>query len=100
MPNKNHYFIRRLFQNSKLNRENFVKIKKIYNENNVKQRQQNVNKIIIRKNHTYIKRPLTFANMIGCGFEGGNNGPNPPIQTGVLLILITASLGIYNHQKK
>jgi hypothetical protein len=38
--------------------------------------------------------------MIGCGFEGGNNGPKPPIQTGVLLILITASLGIYNHQKK
>jgi hypothetical protein len=87
MSNKIHGFIRKLLRNSRLNRENFAKNKKAYNENKV------YNKMITRRTHTYIiKRPDSFG-LFGCG--GG--GPKPSL---LLFILTTISIGIYNNQKK
>ena len=99
MSNKIHGFIRKLFQNSKLNRENFVKNKKTYNKNIVKQRQYSFNKIITRGNHTYMKRPFSFG-IFGAGMGGGGGGRKPTLETGFLFSLITTSIGIYNNQKK
>lgn len=100
MSNKIHGFIRKLFQNSKLTRENFVKNKKTYNENSVKQRQYRCNKIITRRNHTYIKRPFSFG-IFGAGMGGGGGGGGGGHKPSLLFILITtASVGIYNNQKK
>lgn len=81
MSNKVHGFIRKLFQNSKVNRENFVN-----NENSVKY------KIITRKHHTFIKkRPFSFETGMG---GGGDHKPSL-----LLFIFITTSIGIYNNQK-
>lgn len=96
MSNKIHGFIRKLFQNSKLTRENFVKNKKTYNENSVKQRQYSFNKIITRRNHTYIKRPFSFG-IFGAGMGGGGGGHKPSL---LFILITTASVGIYNNQKK
>lgn len=102
MSNKIHGFIRKLFQNSLINRKNFDKNKKTYKENIVKQRQNNFKNILTRRNHTYIKRPFSFGSFcVGIeGGGGGGGGPKPSLENGLLFILITASIGIYNNQKK
>jgi hypothetical protein len=68
MSNRIYYLLRSLLQNSKLNREKFVKNKKTYNELIKKNKQQNYNKIITRKMSTYIP-PLSFR---------GGGGPKKP----------------------
>jgi hypothetical protein len=71
MSGRFQYFIRNILQNSKLNREKFVKNKRIYNESITKNRQKNNNRIIIRKMSTFTP-PLSF------GSTGGGKGPNNP----------------------
>jgi len=62
-----------ILQSSKLNREKFVKNKKAFVENLLKNKQQNHNKIITRKTHTHSK------DRIFTGYGGGGNGPNQNI---------------------
>jgi hypothetical protein len=64
-----------ILQNSKLNREKFVKHKKVFVENLLKNKQQNHSKIITRKMHTYSKDRI----FTGCGGGGGGNGPKQNI---------------------
>ena len=61
--NRVQYFIRNILQNSKLNREKFVKNKKIYNDLSVKNK-TNHNLILKRKFNTYSNnmRPPNFNN--------------------------------------
>jgi hypothetical protein len=56
-----------ILQNSKLNREKFVKNKKLYIESICKNRQQNYNKIITRKMSCFSYTGYSF-------YEGGNGG--------------------------
>ena len=46
--NRVHYFIRNILQNSKLNREKFVKNKKIYNDLSVKSKKNH--NLILKRN--------------------------------------------------
>jgi hypothetical protein len=62
-----------ILQSSKLNREKFVKHKKVFVENLLKNKQQNHNKIISRKMHTFSE------NKKFTGYGGGGNGPNQNI---------------------
>jgi len=65
-----------ILQSSKLNREKFVKNKKVFVENLLKNKQQNHSKIINRKMHTVSED----RNFTGCGGGGGGgNGPNQSI---------------------
>jgi hypothetical protein len=96
MLNRSQYFIRAVLQTSKINREKFVKNKKIYNESLVKNRQNNINKIIVRKFSTYNRNP-PFMEF---------NGPNPPNGNNIIYMIIAAS-GVYisslltgNNKKK
>ncbi len=88
MSNRINYFIRSILQNSKLNREKFVKNKKIYNEYVAKRKQQNINTIIKRKFSTY-STPLSFG--------GGGGGPKKPNWNELLAmaaVAIGATMGI------
>ena len=88
MSNRIHYFIRNILQNSKLNREKFVNNKKKYNEIIAKNKQQNHNRIFIRKMSTFVP-PLSFGSSTGSGGKGPNDPKwKPLIYMGIL------SLGI------
>ena len=73
MSNRIQYFIRNILQNSKLNREKFANNKKIYTQLISKNRQNNSNRIIIRKMTTFRAPPLSFG-----GRPGGGRGPRDP----------------------
>jgi len=75
--NRIQYFIRSILQISKLNREKFVKSKKIYNENIIKNKNRN-NLIIKRKFCTYYQPS-----------NNNNNGGN-----WVLVLMMAASIYI------
>ena len=77
MSNRSQYFVRRISQNSNLNREKFVYNKNIYMINSVMRKNSNTN-IIKRKICTY-KGPN----------NGGPNGPN------MLLIAIGGAISVY-----
>ena len=64
--NRVQYFIRNILQNSKLNREKFVKNKKLYNSKN----KRNHNLILKRKFNTYSN------NMCPPNFNNNNNNNN------------------------
>ncbi len=54
LTNRIHYFIKNILQNSKLNREKFVKSKKIYSETIFKNKNRN--------NHNLIFTPFLIKN--------------------------------------
>ena len=64
----NRTFIKPIFQTSNLNREKFVKNKKIYNESIVNNRQNNYNKFVTRK--------MSSCRASFYGGGGGGGGPN------------------------
>ena len=70
-----------IFQTSKLNREKFVKDKKLYNESIVKYRQNNYNKIVTRKMSSYSQDGTSFNG-------GGGGGPN--LGQGIIYMFIVA----------
>jgi hypothetical protein len=72
-----------ILQSSKLNREKFVKNKKVFVENLLKN-QQNHNKISTRKMHTFSKDSI-FTGYGGNGNGGNGNGPNNLIYMFILL---------------
>jgi hypothetical protein len=88
MSNRVSYFIRSILQNSKLNREKFVNNKKIYNQFIAKNKQQNNNRIIIRKMSTI--PPLSFGST---GGGGGGKGPKDP-KWDSFIIMGILSMGI------
>ena len=75
-----------ILQSSKLNREKFVKRKKVFVENVLKNKQQNHNKIITRKMHTYSK------DRIFTGYGGG--GGNDPNQNIIYMFIILSGVFI------
>jgi len=77
MSNRTQYFIRRIIQNSKLNREKFVYNKNNFMVNSVKRKNSNNN--IIKRNISTYDGPN----------NGGPNGPN------MLLIAIGGALSVY-----
>jgi hypothetical protein len=81
--------MRKLKGFSFVNREKFIKNKINYKNNSIKNRMQNYNFIIIRKNHSY--------NNASCTSPGGGNGPNNPNNFGFLFTLLAAS-GVYLSQ--
>jgi hypothetical protein len=77
--------LKSILQNSKPNREKFVKSKKLYIETTVKNRSQNYNKIITRKMTTFSKPGFSFY---GGGGNGGGGGPKLP--KGIIYMFIAA----------
>jgi hypothetical protein len=75
----NRTFIKPIFQTSNLNREKFVKNKKIYNESIVNNRQNNYNKFVTRK-------------MSSCraSFYGGGGGGGPNWSQSIIYMFIVA----------
>jgi hypothetical protein len=67
----NRTFIKPIFQTSKLNREKFVKNKKLYNVSIINNRQNNYNKFVTRKMSSYSQQGASFY-----GGGGGGGGPN------------------------
>jgi len=80
MSNRVQNYIHKYLQNSKINREKFVKNKMIYNEYIAMSRLPNINKIIKRKMTTYS----------GSGGNGGGNNGG-----GNYLVMVMAALGAY-----
>ena len=81
--NRIHYFIRSILQNSKLNREKFVKNKKLYNEKN-------------KINHNLILKRNFNTNSYGLpppNFNNNNNNNN-------WFLFTSAALGVYLYKKK
>jgi len=70
--NKIYYLIRKIFQNSNLNREKFIKNK--INYNNLKIKNRNINNSMIIKRHmsTFNYKPPQYNSTFGGG--GGPNG--------------------------
>ena len=85
MLNRTLYLMKSIFQNSKINRMNFIKNKKIYNENRYKNKQQNHNFVIKRKLSTF--QPF----MTNGGGGGDDNG---------IIYLTAIILGLYFTFKK
>ena len=85
-----------ILQSSNLNREKFVKNKKVFVENLLKNKQQNYNKIINRKMHTFSKDRNYTA------FGGGGGGPNNLIYVFIMLsgVFISSKLERKNKEKK
>jgi len=71
-----------ILQNSKLNREKFIKNKKLYVESIIKNRQQNHNKVVNRKMTTF-SEPVS-------SFYGGGGGGGPKWTEGIFYIFIAA----------
>jgi hypothetical protein len=96
--NRIHYFIRSILQNSKLNREKFVKNKKICkvdwvslsrNPNAIhNQKKRNYNPILKRNYKSILKRNFT-TNSSGLPPNNNNNNNNNN------MILAASSIGIY-----
>jgi hypothetical protein len=81
--NSVHYFIRNILQNSKLNREKFVKNKKLYNEKLYNQKnKRNYNLILKRKFNT------NYYGLPPPNFNNNNNNNN-------IIYMIAAALGTY-----
>lgn len=76
MSNRTQYFMRRIIQNSKLNREKFVYNKNIYMANSVMRKNSNTN--IIKRNISTYQGP-----------GGGPNGPN------MLLVAFGGAISLY-----
>ena len=72
-----------ILQNSKLNREKFVKNKKLYIDSIVKNRQQNHNKVVTRKMATFSEPGSSF-------YGGGGGGGGPNWSTGIIYMFIVA----------
>jgi len=83
----NRTFIKPIFQTSKLNREKFVKSKKLYNESIVKNRQDHYNKIITRKMSSYTEHETSFNG------GGGGGGPNW-VQSIIYMFIVAVSCNI------
>jgi len=79
----NRTFIKPIFQTSKLNRENFVKNKKLYNESIVNNRQNNYNKFVTRKMSSY-----------GASFYGGGGGGPNWGQSIIYMFIVAVSCNI------
>jgi len=71
-----------ILQNSKLNRERFIKNKKLYVESIIKNRQQNHNKVVTRK--------MTTFSEPGSSFYGGGGGGGPKWTEGIFYMFIVA----------
>ena len=99
MSNRIQYFIRNILQNSKLNREKFVNNKKIYSHLISKNRQNNSNRIIIRKMTTFREPPLSFggAPLSFGGETGGGRGPRDP-KWNPFIMMFVFSMGVIIHQ--
>jgi hypothetical protein len=85
------YFVKSIFQNSKLNKINFFKNNKKYNVSICKNKQKNYNKIIKRDYYTndnllYKKNPY-------------NNGPKFPMGNKNFIIFLIG-VYIYNREYK
>ena len=88
ITNRVHYFITSILENSKLNREKFVKNKNKYNIT-LSKNKANHNRFIVRKMTTFVRPPLSFGN------DGGNgNGPNNPFNGGGPYLLFMAAAGL------
>ena len=84
--NRVQYFIRNILQNSKLNREKFVKNKKLYNEKLYNQKNKRNYNLILKRNlntNYYGLPPPNFNN------NNNNNNNNN------LIYIIVAALGTY-----
>ena len=75
----NRTFIKPIFQTSKLNREKFVKNKKLYNVSIIINRQNNYNKFVTRKMSSY-----------GASFYGGGGGGGPNWFQSIIYMFIVA----------
>lgn len=73
-----------ILQNSKLNRENFIKNTKLYVESITKNRQQNYNKVVTRKMATFSEPGSSFYG------GGGGGGGGPKWTEGIFYIFIVA----------
>lgn len=83
--NRVHYFIRNILQNSKFNRANFVKNKKLYNEKNKK----NNNSLILKRNYSSSSH-----------LPPSNNNNNNNNHFGfILLASLSAYFHIYGNKK-
>ena len=73
-----------ILQNSKLNRERFIKNKKLYVESIIKNRQQNHNKVVNRKMTTFSEPGSSFYG------GGGGGGDGPKWTEGIFYMFIVA----------
>lgn len=73
-----------ILQNSKLNRERFIKNKKLYVESIIKNRQQNHNKVVTRKMTTFSEPGSSFYG------GGGGGGDGPKWTEGIFYMFIVA----------
>jgi len=78
-------FKRAIFQTSRLNREKFVKSKKLYNESIVNNRQNSYNKFVTRK-----------MSSCGASFYGGGGGGGGPnwVQSFIYMFIVAVSCNI------
>jgi hypothetical protein len=89
-PNRIHYFIKNILQNSSLNREKFVNNKKKYNI--IKAKNNNPNMIIKRKFSSYSKQSSD------CG--GPKIPPSGPELVTTLFMVIGTYIASYNFDFK
>jgi len=82
MSNRTQCFVRRIIQNSKLNREKFVYNKNIYMINSVMRKNSNTNYSVVKKRNFH----TTHQNPGGGGPEGGPN---------MLLVALGCAISLY-----
>jgi len=86
--NRVHYFIRNILQNSKLNREKFVKNKKLYNDLSVKNKRNH--NLILKRNHNLILKRNFNTNSYGLPPPNNNNNNYWMIFAGAIVTYIVS----------